>query len=112
MEEDATTTANEENLTSKVQPGTDGAKSKVTKVPPIILLSPVEDYLQLINVIHDENQAEPRIKRNSKSTRTTIYTDKLEHHEKIKTLLAGADIPFYTYSMKTQKPKKLVIHGL
>ena len=72
----------------------------------------MEDYPQVINIIHDEIQAEPRIRKNSKSTRTTIYVNKLENHEKIKILLAGADIPLHTYSLKMQKPNKLVIHGL
>ena len=71
----------------------------------------MEDYPQLINLIHDEIQAEPRIKKNSESTRTTIYMDKLEHDEK-KMVLAGTHIPFRTYSLKMQKPKKLVIHRL
>ena len=113
MDEDISAPMDGENITTKVTPTTDyKIKTQVTKIPRIVLLSPVEDYPQLINVIHDEIQAVPRIKKNSKSTRTTIYVDKLEHHEKIKTLLAGADIPFHTYLLMMRKPKKLVIYGL
>ena len=117
MDEDVSAPMDGESTNPKVNPTTDEKtdekiKTQATKIPTIVLLSPVEDYPQLINIIHDEIQAEPRIRKNAKSTRTTIYVDKLEHHEKIKMLLAGADIPFHTYSLKMQKPKKLVIHGL
>ena len=116
-DEDVSAPMDCENITPKVTPTTDEKtdekiKTQMTKIPPIVLLSPVEDCPQLINIIHDEIQAEPRIRKNSKSTRTTIYVDKLEHHEKIKMLLARADISFHTYSLKMQKLKKLVIHGL
>ncbi|XP_051168053.1 uncharacterized protein LOC127285889 [Leptopilina boulardi] len=87
------------------------AVTKKFKIPPLVITSKIENYMQFIKTILNVCQdKKTRIDYNPKKLK--VFTTSIEDYGELLKLLKNENMEFYTYAPKNSRPKHIVAKRL
>lgn len=89
-------------------------RTKKIRPPPIhITNTNIKDTITLLTT-NNLKKGDYQLKQvsNAEKPTTTVYTNELEHYEKILGIVSNENKQFYTYTPKNKKPKSIILKGV